>query len=45
MKEMVRIMHDFRKCCKKRKQRRNEFDKEDLIESEDEPLSSKSINE
>ena len=28
LSEMVRIMHDFRKCCKKRKQRKNEFEKD-----------------
>ena len=45
MGEMVRIMHDFRKSCKKRKQRKNELGKEDMIDSEEEPVSSKSITE
>lgn len=45
MSEMVRIMHDFRKSCKKRKQRKNELGKEDMIDSEEEPVSSKSITE
>lgn len=34
MTEMVRIMHDFRKSCKKRKQRKNELGKEDMVDSE-----------
>lgn len=45
MTEMVRIMHDFRKSCKKRKQRKNELGKEDMVDSEEEPVSSKSITE
>jgi hypothetical protein len=40
---MVIKMHDFRKSCKKRKQRKNSLSREELVESEEEPNSSKSI--